>query len=47
MKNPYIILKNNKINEIKIIMRDSFTKGDKLKDFLADNKGYTIQMMFV
>ena len=47
MKNPYIILTNNKINEIKIIMRDSFTKEDKLKDFLADNKGYTIQMMFV
>ena len=47
MKNPYIILTNKKINEIKIIMRDSFTKGDKLKDFLADNKDYTIQMIFM
>ena len=28
-------------------MRDSFTKGDKLKDFLADNKDYKIKMMFV
>ena len=47
MKNPYIVIKNNKINEIKIVMRDSFNKGDKLKDFLDNNKGYTIQMIFV
>lgn len=47
MRSPYIVIKNNKINEIKIIMRDNFNRKDKLKDFLLDNKDCTIQMMFI
>jgi hypothetical protein len=46
MKNPYIIL-TNKNNGETIVTRHKFSKKDKLKDFLSDNKDCKIKMMFV
>ena len=45
MKNPYIILTNK--NGETIVTRHKFSKYDKLKDFLLDNKDCKIKMMFV
>lgn len=42
-----MILTNKNTNEVKIIMRDSFSKEDRLKDFLADNKDCKVKMMFI
>lgn len=44
MKDIYITLENSK--KLEIITRLKFTREDKLKDFLDDNKGSKIRIMF-
>ena len=45
MKQPYIIIIGK--DNTTIVNRLKFSKSDKLKDFLADNKDCKIRMEFV
>lgn len=45
MKDIYITLEDKE--KLEIITRFNFNKGDKLKDFLENNKGSKVRIMFV
>lgn len=45
MGQPYIVITGK--DSVTIINRLKFSKNDKLKDFLADNKDCKIRMEFV